>query len=300
MTATAGAPSADLLPPELLEELGGLEIVARHVVRGFVSGMHRSPFLGAGEEFTRHRAYQQGDEVRHIDWRLYGRTDRLYVKEFREDSNLQALILVDASASMGYGQEPSKLRYATYLAGCLAHLMLRSGDAVGLAACTGGGTRFLLPARNRRGQLHEMLLALEGLRAEGAVDLATALDEVGGALRRQGRVLVVSDFLDPDGRTDVLAAVGRLRARGDEVMGFRVATAQELGRAPLARARFFDPERPREAVPADPAADPGFARRVDAWYDDLAAGFLAAGAEFEPLTTADPLGRALRAWVARR
>lgn len=294
------APSADLLPPHLLEELGGLEIVAHRVVRGFVSGMHRSLFLGAGEEFTRHRAYQQGDEVRHIDWRLYGRTDRLYVKEFREDSNLQAMILVDATASMGYGARPSKLRYAQYLAACLAHLMLRSGDAVGLAACTAEGTRFLAPPRNRRDHLHEILLSLERLRAEGDAPVGVAIDEVGAALRRHGRVVVLSDFLAPDDAAGLLGAVGRLRARGDEVMGFRIATPEELGLAPLPRARYFDPERPAERVPSDPAGDAGFAERVARWYDELAEGFLATGAEMERLTTAEPIGAALRAWVARR
>lgn len=293
-------PSADLLPPHLLEGLGGLEIVARRVVRGFVSGLHRSLFLGAGEEFTRHRAYQQGDDVRLVDWRLYGRTDRLYVKEFREDSNLQAMILVDATASMGYGARTSKLRYAKYLAACLAHLMLLSGDAVGLAACTAHGTRFLLPPRNRRGQLHELLLALERLRPGGSASVATAVDEVGASLRRLGRVVVVSDFLDADDGAELLGAVGRLRARGDEVLGFRVATPEELGLAPLPRAWYFDPERPSDRVPSEPGTDPTFAARVAAWYDDLATGFLASGAELERLTTADPVGTALRAWIARR
>jgi hypothetical protein len=113
-------------------------------------------------------------------------------------------------------------------------------------------------------------------------------------------VVVLSDFLDPDDGTELIGAVGRLRARGDEVIGFRVATPEELGLAPLPRARYFDPERPAERVPSDPPADPTFAARVAAWYDDLAVGFLSAGAEMERLTTADPIGNALRAWIARR
>jgi uncharacterized protein (DUF58 family) len=178
--------------------------------------------------------------------------------------------------------------------------MLLSGDAVGLAACTAQGTRFLLPTRNRRGQLHEILLALERLRPDGGASMATAIDEVGSSLRRHGRVVVLSDFLDPDDGTELLGAVGRLRARGDEVIGFRDATSEELGLAPQPRARYFDPERPTERVPSDPAADPTFAARVAAWYDDLAVGFLSAGAELQRLTTSDPIGNALRAWIARR
>ena len=300
---TPVAASADLLPPELLAGLGGLEVVARQVVRGFVAGLHRSPFHGAGEEFTRHRAYQQGDEVRHLDWRLFGRTDRLYVKEFRHDSNLQSYLLIDASASMSFGDDPSKLRYASYVAAALAHLMLRSGDAVGLAAtglAEGDRARFLLSPRNRVGQLHDVLLALEALRAEGRGSLADALGSVGQALRRQGRIIVISDLLDPDDGTALLEAVGQLRARGDEVIAFRVATPEELGERPLPPARFYDPEQPSRATAAAPAADPGFHDRVAAYYGGLVGGFRERGAELEPLTTADPIARALRAWVAAR
>jgi uncharacterized protein (DUF58 family) len=295
--------SADLLPPELLAGLGGLEVVARQVVKGFVAGLHRSPFHGAGEEFTRHRPYQQGDEVRHLDWRLFGRTDRLYVKEFRHDSNLQSYILVDTSSSMAFGDAPSKARYAAYVAAALAHLMLRSGDGVGLAAtglAEGDGARLLLSPRNRAGQLHDLLLALEGLRAEGRGSVADGLGSIGQALRRQGRVVVVSDLIEEDDGSALLDAVGRLRARGDEVIAFRVATPEELGQQPLPPARFYDPERPGQATAAAPAADPGFRARVTAYYEGLSGGFRERGAELEALTTAEPLARALRAWVARR
>lgn len=294
---------ADLLPPEVLAELGGLDVVARHVVRGFVAGLHRSPFHGAGEEFTRHRAYQQGDDVRHLDWRLYGRTDRLHVKEFRHDSNLQSFILLDTSASMAYGDRPSKLRYGAWVAAAIAHMMLGAGDAVGLAATGAAGgdrARLLLRPRNRTGQRHDLLLALEGLRADGSGTVADALGSVGHALRRQGRVVVISDLLEPDDGGALLDAVGRLRARGDEVIGFRVATPEELGQRPLPPGRYFDPERPGQSTPAAPAHDAGFGRRVAAYYDGLARGFRERGAEIVTLTTADPLGRSLREWVALR
>jgi uncharacterized protein (DUF58 family) len=225
------------------------------------------------------------------------------VKQFRDDSNLQAFLLVDTSASMGYGADPSKLRYACYVAAALAHLMLRSGDAVGLAvtgAAEGERARFLLPPRNRTGQLHDLLLALEALQAAGSGSLADALGSVGQALRRQGRVVVLSDLLDPDDGRGILDAVGRLRARGDEVIAFRVATPEELGRGSLPVARFYDPEVPGRATAAVPDSDPGFGERVAAYYSGLAAGFRERGAELEPLTTEAPIGLALRAWVAAR
>lgn len=156
--------STGFLPPGLLERLGGLEVVARTVVRGFQAGVHRSPLRGAGEDFARHRDYQQGDDVRYLDWKLYARTDRLYVREFEERSNLQAYLVVDASASMEYAGAGgvAKVRYASYVAAALAHLMLGAGDAVGLAASGRSGGLLVAP-RGRKGHLHELLLSLERL-----------------------------------------------------------------------------------------------------------------------------------------
>ncbi len=133
---------ATLLPPHLLDRLGGLELVARTVVQGFVAGLHRSPYRGAGREFAGHRAYQQGDDLRHIDWRLFGRSDRLFVREFREDANLQAVIVVDASLSMGYAEPGGipKLRYAAILAAALAHIMLPGTPGPAGAGRTRGGS----------------------------------------------------------------------------------------------------------------------------------------------------------------
>src|SRR5437764_685184 len=147
--------STDFLPPGLLARLGGLELVARTVVRGFQAGIHRSPLRGAGEDFAKHRDYQQGDDVRYLDWKLFARTDRLYVREFEERSNLQAYVVVDASASMDYAGAGgvTKLRYATYVAAALSRLLNRAGDAVGLAAF-GCDARLLLAPRSRKGHPH--------------------------------------------------------------------------------------------------------------------------------------------------
>lgn len=289
------------IPPHLLERLGGLELVARTVVQGFVSGVHRSPYKGGGREFAGHRPYQQGDEVRRIDWRLFGRSDRLYVREFREDANLQCYVVVDASASMGYADAHglTKLRYAVLLAAVLAHLMLRAGDAVGLA---GYGTepRLLARPRSRRGYLHDLLLQLERLRPAGAAGAAEALERVGGALARRGRVVLISDLLEDDGGRALLGALGRLRARGDEVIVLRPLTpAEESGRG-LAPGLLFDPERPDRAQPASPADDPGYAERVAEYYARLGSALRERGVEYVPLSTGVPLEGALGRWLAAR
>lgn len=293
---------AGFLPPGLLERLGGLEMVARTVVRGFVAGAHRSPLRGAGEDFSRHRDYQQGDDVRRLDWKVYGRTDRLYVREYEERSNLSAYVVVDASASMGYAEPGgvSKLRYATYLAAALAHLMMRAGDAVGLAAFGEGDARLLVPPRTRRGHLHDLLLHLERLAPAGSGGAGPALDRVGDALRRRGRVVLVSDLLEEDGGDALVAAAGRLRARGDETVVLRVLTPAEAGERALEPGLFFDPEAPARTMPAAPGADGGYGSRVRAYYDELAARLRDRGIEYVPLLTSRPVEEALAAWLGTR
>ncbi|HET7461304.1 MAG TPA: DUF58 domain-containing protein [Longimicrobium sp.] len=293
--------STDFLPPGLLEHLGGLEIIAKTIVRGFQAGVHRSPLRGAGEDFAKHRDYQQGDDVRYLDWKLYARTDRLYVREFEERSNLQSYVVVDASASMDYGGAGgvTKLRYGSYVAAALAHLMIGGGDAVGLAAF-GAEPRLLLGPRARKGHLHDLLLNLERLRPGGHGGVAEVLDRVGVAMRRGGRVVVISDLLEDDGGDALVAAAGRLRARGDEVIVMRILTPEESGEAAPDAGLFFDPEHPARQVPASPRQDAGYARRVAAYYASIAGRLRERGVEYVPLSTAQPVEQALVAWVNRR
>ncbi|HEU4455239.1 MAG TPA: DUF58 domain-containing protein [Longimicrobium sp.] len=291
----------DFLPPHLLERLGGLELIAKTVVRGFQAGVHRSPLRGAGEDFAKHRDYQQGDDLRYLDWKLYARTDRLYVREFEERSNLQAYLVIDASASMAFASADgvTKARYASYVAAALAHLMIGAGDAVGLAAF-GAEPRLLVAPRSRKGHLHDLLLNLERLQSAGAGSAADVLDRVGAASRRGGRVVLVSDLLEDDDGEAIVAAAGRLRARGDEVIAMRVLTPEEYGDAAPDAGLFFDPERPAREIAAAPRHDGGYAARVAAYYASLADRLRERGVEYVPLTTAQPVEEALSAWVNRR
>lgn len=293
--------ASDFLPPKLLERLGGLDIVARTVVSGFQTGIHKSPHRGAGEDFAKHRDYQQGDDVRYLDWKLYARTDRLHVREFEERSNLQAYLVVDTSASMDYAEPDgvTKSRYAAFLAAALAHLMLRSGDAVGLAVA-GADARLLLPPRSRRGHLHDLLLHLERMRPAGGGNAAEALDRVGGAMKRRGRVVLISDLLGDDDGAALVASAGRLRARGDEVIILRVLTPAESGERAPGAGLFFDPEKPGQELPATPESDSGYVRRVTAYYDSIADRLRERGVEYVPLSTAQPVEEALVAWANRR
>lgn len=291
----------DPLSPGALEALGDLDLIARTIVQGFVHGAHRSPFLGSGEDFARHRSYQQGDDVRRLDWKLYGRTDRLYVRLFEEDSNLQAYVVVDTSASMEFvGEaETSKLRYGAFVAAALCHVMLGGGDAPGLASF-GHDVAFHVPPRNRPGHLRDILLALERLEPGGAQSASEALDQVGRMLRRRGRVLLISDCLEEDDGEALLGAVGRLRARGDEVMVLRVASPLELGLTPGKAARYFDPERPARDVASTPGQDEGFRHRVEAYYEGLRKGLEEHGAEFIRLATHESPIASLGTWLRSR
>jgi uncharacterized protein (DUF58 family) len=293
--------ASDFLPPKLLERLGGLDLIARTVVSGFQTGIHKSPHRGAGEDFAKHRDYQQGDDVRYLDWKLYARTDRLHVREFEERSNLQAYLVVDTSASMDYAEPGgvTKSRYSAFLAAALAHLMLRSGDAVGLAL-SGAEARLLLPPRSRRGHLHDLLLHLERMKPAGSGNAADALDRVGGAMKRRGRVVLISDLLEDDGGAALIASAGRLRARGDEVIILRVLTPAESGERAPGAGMFFDPEKPHQELPATPETDAGYVRRVTAYYDSSADRLRERGVEYVPLSTAQPVEEALVAWANRR
>ncbi|HEX8452687.1 MAG TPA: DUF58 domain-containing protein [Longimicrobium sp.] len=297
----ASATTGSFLPPRLLERLGGLEIVAKTVVRGFLAGSHRSPRHGAGEDFAKHRDYQQGDDTRYLDWKLFARTDRLHVREYEERSNLSAFLVLDASLSMDFadGDDPSKMRYACYVAAALAHLMLGSGDAVGLAAF-GAQPQLLSPPRARRGQLHDLLLQMERLRPAGSGSAADALDRVSGALPRGGRVVLVSDLLEDDDGDALVASAGRLRARGDEVIVMRVLTPVEAGERGGGPGLFFDPEHPAREIPAVPETDAGYARRVAEYYARIADRLRERGVEYVALTTAQPVESALAAWATAR
>ncbi len=295
------APGRALLPPHLLERLGGLEIIARTIVEGSLTGLHPSAYRGGGREFDRHRAYQQGDEARHIDWRLFARTDRLHVREYHDEANLQAYIVIDATASMGFadGRGLTKLRYAQFTAAALAHLMLRAGDAVGLAAFD-DEARALVAPRNRRTHLHALLLELERLDARGRASAAAGIERVGPLLRRRGRVILISDLLEDDDGAALLAALGPLRARGDEVIVVRPLTPIETGEEDAGAGSYYDPERPSRVVPAAPGADPGYARRVARYYARLADGLRQRDVEFVPVLTTTPVERAVGAWIRER
>ncbi len=290
----------DLLDPYTIAQLGGIELVARGVVEGFLAGAHRSPFHGFSVEFAEHRPYQPGDELRYLDWKMLARSDRLFVKQYEEETNLRSMIVLDVSASMdwtGADDRLSKLGYAKRLVAALSLVMLRQRDATGLIAFD-EIVRDVVRARARAGHWWSMVRSIERLRAGGKTAAEEALRKVTDLLRRRGLVVFVSDLLFD--RDLALKTLQYLRHRGHQVMVFHVMDPAELTLEGPAEARFEDPEtgvtvtaRPRELRKVYKET---VLRTIDGWRSTCRAG----GIDYHHVLTTTPFGYVLRRATARR
>src|SRR5262245_36085968 len=219
-----GAPR--FLAPEVLARISSLELLARSVVEGFLSGLHRSPFTGFSTEFAEYRQYMPGDDLRYLDWKLLGRTDRYYIKKYRADTNAQCHILIDASASMRYTTgKVTKLQYAQYLGSSLAYLANKQQDAVGLIAFD-REIRAHVPAHNRTGHLRTIFGRMEQLEPGNETKLSKILHEAAERITRRGITIVISDFYDEP--EEIIKALEHLRFKGNDVIVFHVLDRNEL------------------------------------------------------------------------
>ena len=292
--AMADVQRFDLLDPAEVARFGGIEIVAQGVVEGFLSGIHRSPFRGFSVEFTEHRAYQPGDELRYLDWKILARADRLFVKQFEQETNLRAMILVDASRSMAWRGSLNRLTkraYADRLAAALALILLRQRDATGLITFD-DVVREVVPARVKAGQWARLVRGLvdtpdgQGTAAQAALVRLTSL------LARRGLVVLVSDLLFD--RELALTALRYLRHRGHQVIVLHTMDPAEAELSGPPEVRYRDPEsaasvvvRPRELARAYQAT---VRREVDAWRTACRRH----GIAYHHILTDMPFGMALR------
>jgi uncharacterized protein (DUF58 family) len=284
----------DLLDPAEVARLGGIEIVAEGVVEGFMAGLHRSPFRGFSVEFTEHRAYQPGDDPRYLDWRILARVDRLFVKQFEEETNLRAMLLVDASRSMAWrGSEErlTKREYADRLAAAVALILLRQRDATGLITFD-EAVRQVIPARVKTGQWSRLVRGLLATPDGAGTAAAEALRHVTGLLARRGLVVFLSDLLFD--RDLALTALRYLRHRGHQVIVFHLMDPGEAELSGPPEVRFRDPEsrtsvvvRPRELARAYRET---VRREVGAWRTACRRH----GIAYHHVTTDLPFGMALR------
>ncbi len=213
------------LTPEAIAKLGSMELRARALVEGHFSGRHRSPYRGASVEFADHREYSQGDETRHIDWKVYGRRDRLFVKEFDAETNLNVHLLLDTSRSMDYGGPVRKLDYGAYLAAAIAYLATRQRDATALVLFD-TTVREHLPPQSKPAHLQKVFSALDDVRPGEDTDVSAALEAVAQSIKRRGLVVLISDLLDDT--EPLLRALGYFRHRGHDVVVLHVMDRTEL------------------------------------------------------------------------
>ncbi len=294
------APAYDrrFLDPAVVARLGTLELKARTIVEGFLSGLHRSPFKGFSVEFAEYRQYMPGDDLSTIDWKVYARSDRYYVKKFEEETNLDCHVMVDVSGSMDYGSRTmTKLQYAQCLAASLGYLMNRQRDAVGLTAFDERIVS-MLPASARPGHLRAVLLTLDRLRAGRETNISRPLHQLADSLTKRGMVVLVSDLLDDP--TEVIRALKHFQYRGTDVLVFQVLDADEL-EFPFERAtRFEDIETSEEVM-----AVPGLVREQ---YLEAIGGLVeryrrelgGAGIDYTLMSTTQPLELALLAYLSSR
>jgi uncharacterized protein (DUF58 family) len=290
--------AAELADPEFFSRLEGVDLRARSVVEGFLHGLHRSPYVGFSVEFASHHEYVPGDDPRHINWKLFARQRRLYVKEFDGDTNLNLYILLDVSGSMACASRGrSKLDYAATLAAALAHLAIRQHDAAGVTLFA-DGVLASLPPRATAHQQREILGLVGGITPRAPTDASRAIHQAAELCRKRGLVAVISDCFDDVSR--VMAGLDHLLFLRHEVVLFQVLDPWERDLPLEGNVRFRDLETGETLTTLSEGVRDGYRRAVREWLAELDRECLARGIDRVELTTDDPLDRALLDYFARR
>ncbi len=292
------AGQARFLDPAVVAKLGTIDLKARTVVEGFLTGLHRSPYKGFSVEFAEYRQYLPGDDLATLDWKVYARSDKHFVKKFEEETNLTCHVLLDVSASMGYGSRGiTKLEYGSYLAGALAYLMNRQRDAFGLLAFDEAIVS-MLPASARGGHLRSVLVALERLKLGTRTNVAKPLRDLATAIRKRGLVVLISDLLDEPER--VIDGLKPLRHRGSDVVVFQILDPDEL-RFPFDRAaRFRDMETADEILAIPAGVRDNYVKRMQSLVERYKRELKLAGIDHCLLETSQPLELGLMAYLMTR
>ena len=289
--------SKRFLRPEATQRIRRLELTARRVVEGFLSGMHRSPYFGQSVEFLQHRQYTVGDEIRHIDWKVYARQDRLHVKQYEEETNLRLHLLVDRSASMAYGTgEQNKFEYAASLASCLAYLALRQQDATGLFTFD-SGIRTTVAAKSNRHQLGRILTALDTVGTDQQTRFSQVAREVTQSIPRRGLITIVSDLLGVD---DLLEGLRLMRARGHDVALLHVLHDDELDFQFNGATRFEGLETPAFLNCNPRALREGYLEALNAFLEKTRRACGRLMIEYVLIRTSEPLDAVLARFLAAR
>ena len=291
-------PSGHILTPDIISRLNNLSLKARFVVEGFIVGLHKSPYHGFSVEFSEHRAYGAGDEIRHVDWKLWGKTDRFFIKQFEEETNLKSYLLVDQSLSMTYkSKNMTKLEYAQILAASLGYLMLKQQDAVGLTLFD-DRIRVNVPARSKRSHLNIILSQMQNIIAGPETTIAPVLHKTAEAIKKRGLIILISDlFDDPD---KVLSGLQHFRYKGHEVVVFHVLDPQELTLDFTQRTRFRDMESGEEIITDPWHIQSDYQKSMEQFCDYIKSNCRQKNIDYVQLSTDFPLDMALSEYLIKR
>ena len=296
--------SKRFLHPEAIKRISRMELRARHIVEGFLSGMHRSPYFGQSVEFVQHREYVRGDDLRHLDWKIFAKHDRAVIKQFEEDTNMRSTLLVDVSASMQYGTgHLSKYEYACTVASSLAYLLLRQQDAVGCVAFD-EKARMKVPARSKRTHLQSIIEALNVTTPRDKTDMYTILREVAETYPRRGMMVFISDMLAArDGQMDtsgMMKGLRLLRQRGHDVMVFHIMDDDELD-FPFTGPTRFDGLELDDFVNCNPRAlRDGYLEELNSFLDTTRLDCARNAVDYKLIRTSDPLDAVLATYLSNR
>jgi uncharacterized protein (DUF58 family) len=290
--------SKRFLHPEAIGRISRLDLRARHIVEGFLSGTHRSPYFGQSVEFLQHREYTPGDDLRHVDWKVWAKQDRYYVKQFEEDTNLRATLLVDVSGSMQYGSGAmNKYEYGCTVAVSLAYLLLRQQDAVGSIAFD-ESIRAKVPQRTRRSHLNSIVQALSASEPREKTDMQPILRAAAETYPRRGLMILVSDLLVD--RAGLFKGLKLLRQHGHDVIVFHVMDDEELDFPFTGPTRFEGLELPQNLSCNPRALRAGYLDALGVYLDEVRRGCAQGEVDYVLLRTSQPLDAALAAFLSNR
>lgn len=292
------AANSNFLDPEVLTTLDNLELRARVVVEGFLAGLHKSPHRGFSVEFTDYRHYQQGDDMRHVDWKLYAKSDKLYIRQYEDETNVRSYIMLDSSASMGYSSGGmSKLDYGRTLASALAYFIMRQRDAVGLITFDDKVQEYI-PALCRQPHLIRILRSLAQLKAGRETDVVRPLSDLAQNLNRRSLVILITDMLDNE--EGIIKRLQQMRAMGNDVLVFHVMDDAELNFPFNESSEFVDLENSETFTTSPAAIRDAYLENLQVFLDYCKGQCQRSGIDYCLLNTSRPLDEALYSYMYRR
>lgn len=287
------------LLPSIISKLKSLDLRARLVVEGFMVGLHKSPYHGFSVEFTEHRPYMQGDALKDVDWKIFGRTEKYFIKQFQEETNLKCYILLDVSKSMNYssGSNPTKLDYSKTFAAALSYLMIKQSDAVGLSLYAEEIIKYI-PPKASRAYLQEILKNLNNAEASSKTNTAGCLGTIAEKIKRRGLVIIISDFFDDI--TSILTALKHFRYQKNEVIVFQILDPVERNFSFRNDAIFKDMETEDEITTQPYQIQKAYREAINEFINRIKKECLNSNIEYNLIDTSDPFDKALFGYLQKR